>query len=61
MQGEQFFICYLCMFGLTLWMNLCSDKALRGGKLIMNKHIKYNEQCLIIVKKNQAFRIIEIK
>lgn len=61
MLGKQFFMCYLCMFGLTLWMNLCSDKVLWGVKLIMNKHIKYNEQCLIIVKKNQAFRIIETK
>jgi hypothetical protein len=49
------------MLGLHWLVKLCGGKALWQEKLIKNKHIKYNEQCLIMVKKNQAFRIIETK
>jgi len=58
---KRIFIRFMFILGLHWLVKLCGGKALWQEKLIKNKHIKYNEQCLIMVKKNQAFRIIETK
>ncbi len=48
---KRVFIRLMFMSGLNFLVKLCGGKALRHEKLIKNKHIKYNEQCLIMVKK----------